>query len=370
MKNKQNSIFDGNAWDEETACIGKNGGSFTLTRDSKIADGFAENVELIYSALIKRDGTADTLVYPLYFSARHYTELSIKVITRIANEVQRIRSGVKSSIPRIHDICSLYPTMENLLLKTDRRFKEALKECQDILPLLNDFSEDKQGDLFRYTFGKTDADVHLDQYSRFSTSLFVEHFRKVRMTLDYLLEITERILDEYCQTKSFTSMLSRNDLIMMTSMLSKGKTEQEICSYFGLSSSEYLERKKLINSLPFLSIQVGKEIILHSFSQATVVATKLIISADRRSDHLVNSAELVYPMNKEDIPYLLAFSALMNGYEFAETYNSLKDNFKKSLALSNPMYILGYIRDGEDLKKGMLRCGQVTMTKLFFSDIS
>lgn len=138
------------------ACVGTNG----FVSDQLYLDGFVEATKQLCIVVLTKDRfLADSLVYPIIFSARHSIELAIK----IAFSKDLLLNKDKNSKPlNGHNINWLYKRLKEYSI-FDKHILKSLNEIEDSIPntIMQIIKIDTSGETFRYRTNKEESN-HLD----------------------------------------------------------------------------------------------------------------------------------------------------------------------------------------------------------------
>ncbi len=243
-----NSTFDSDADFHFNACVGNNG----WVDHSTYSDGFDEAVTALCQAVFS-GGTADTLIYPIVFCARHRIELFIKSQLR---RVGGIRKGISIPDERIiktHDLEILWNLLEELTKNCDSRYAEFTNACR---PIVMDFFEmDPKGETFRYPYSQ-DGVKHLTGQSLIGLHRFTATYENLTGLMNNIEILSDLLYQEYA-TGTYTKTLSRNDLERIAKELpprtqwadpngSFDAVKMTIVARHGLSSREFTEALNVI----------------------------------------------------------------------------------------------------------------------------
>lgn len=93
------------------------------------AEGFKRLADLGVAHCAKTGNDQDFLVYPIFFSYRHYIELALKEIIRAARRLLDERGGV----PENHNLTDLWNTAEPLLKKIEPKSSATYRDVRECL---------------------------------------------------------------------------------------------------------------------------------------------------------------------------------------------------------------------------------------------
>lgn len=199
------------------ACVGNNGWISINT----YIDGYqAATLVMLESALnsvSSRDNVpnnanywnADTAIYPILFSARHYIELYIKQKIYAINYF-KVKGEIEGRLIRTHDISKLWSIFIDIVNKThDSRLKDFIEPIE---PYISDFSKiDLTGETFRYPYNQDYTKKHLEDISVIGLLNFYEKFNELSRFMTSFTYYMDYLIDEY-RAGTYTKHLNREDI--------------------------------------------------------------------------------------------------------------------------------------------------------------
>lgn len=245
-----NSTFDTDEDFHFNACVGNNG----WVDHSTYSDGFDEAVTALCK-VVMAGGTADTLIYPIVFCARHRIELFVKSQLR---RIGHIRKGIAipdNKIIKTHDLKILWMLLENITKQCDSRYSELIDSCR---PVIMDFFEmDPKGETFRYPYSQ-DGVKHLTEQSLIGLRRFTGAYTNLTSLMRKIELLSDLLYSEYA-TNTYTKILSRRDLESIAKELPPRLTwgdpegtfhavKAEIIARHNLSGRQYTEALNIIQN--------------------------------------------------------------------------------------------------------------------------
>lgn len=341
-----------NSTNRVISCIGDNSGQLPGARDFSIADGFKQNVDILYFALIncseftEASGISpleDTLVYPIWFSARHTLELYLKLAIKRVHWVWS-KKGIKplekheqqyTKALRSHNIEELTEIFKELLI-IDNETKLAFDEMKYFDDMIADYFFDVDSDAFRYTFKPNQTDINLDGKSVLDVTVLYDKFLQLYKQLDWFCNcVCVSTIEDY-KTATFTTKLNRGQIEEISKKLPPRKEwgsdeftriKKEICTNFKLSGKDFIKAIDIIEKHREFSANIGVEIVFGSLSEACV---------DKLCDLIKISKKI------DEVPLL---PECYEGYgivqKFPESVNYAKENYDKLIELRKIFYELG-----------------------------
>ncbi|MDC7243908.1 MAG: hypothetical protein PQJ44_08370 [Sphaerochaetaceae bacterium] len=175
------------------ACVGTNG----FVSNQLYFDGFVEATKQLCVVVLTKDRfLADSLIYPIIFSARHSIELAIKIAF---NKCLLINKDIRKKPLNGHNIEWLYNILKEYSVFNIHLLK-ALNEIENSIPntILQIIKIDTSGETFRYRTD-TNKNNHLDGILRhinirniyIEYSEFCERIDDFLFSLDNYLECIE-----------------------------------------------------------------------------------------------------------------------------------------------------------------------------------
>lgn len=234
---KWNALFRGDfQLASFNACVGDNGGPDIYY----YADGYAESVDLLIDSVISRQGTLDTLIYPICFSLRHFVELTVKAQIQDLSLLAKVRKqplATDNEIERVlnqHDILNLWNFYSMHAIASDRRYLEPMAAAETLIRCIGE--TDPTGQTFRYSYG-TDEQKHLTDVSVINVIVLRDQFRLIRDNLVRLTNLTDYLLTEY-RTGTFTRRLNREDLMSIAELLPPRQSwPEEAAGFIGIKAT-------------------------------------------------------------------------------------------------------------------------------------
>lgn len=254
-----NSTFDTDDDFHFNACVGNNG----WVDHSTYSDGFDEAVTALCQVVLS-GGTADTLIYPIVFCARHRIELFVKSQLR---RIGHIRKGIAipdDKIIKTHDLGILWALLENMTKQCDSRYAELIDSCR---PAIMDFFEmDPKGETFRYPYSQ-DGVKHLTEQSLIGLRRFTGAYTDLTDLMRKIEALSDFLYSEYA-TNTYTKVLSRQDLESIATELPPRSTwgdpegsfhavKAKIIARHNLSGRQYTEALNVIQGHREFSQLIG-----------------------------------------------------------------------------------------------------------------
>ena len=303
-----NSTFDTDDDFQFNACVGNNG----WVDHSTYSDGFDEAVTVLCQAVLS-GGTADTLIYPIVFCARHRIELFIKSQLR---KVGRIRKGISISDEKIiktHDLAILWGLLENITEQCDSRYAELVSSCR---PIVMDFFEmDPNGETFRYPYSQSGV-KHLTDQSIIGLRRFTVAYAGLTDLMESIEMLSDRLYSEYA-TNTYTKALSRSDLEKIAKELPPRSTwaasnksfdvlKAKIIARHSLGTRQYSEALNIIQGHREFSQYIGIDnTISHCDPKKLRELFKLRFNLNEHSGSFQDSFKLEYnEANKQYLDFL------------------------------------------------------------------
>ncbi|MCH5633871.1 hypothetical protein L6228_15325 [Pseudomonas syringae pv. syringae] len=198
-----NSTFDTDDDFHFNACVGNNG----WVDHATYSDGFDEAVTALCQVVLL-GGTADTLIYPIVFCARHRIELFVKSKLRRVGHIRKDIAIPDDKIIKTHDLGILWALLENMTKQCDSRYAELIDSCR---PAIMDFFEmDPKGETFRYPYSQ-DGVKHLTEQSLIGLRRFTGAYTDLTDLMRKIEMLSDFLYSEYA-TNTYTKVLSRQDL--------------------------------------------------------------------------------------------------------------------------------------------------------------
>ncbi|SAK72184.1 hypothetical protein AWB75_03845 [Caballeronia catudaia] len=237
--------------------------------------GFAQAAEVLLAAakqqhfVVPETGEMqavymDALIYPICFCMRHHIELFLK---RQLETVSRLRSK-SVEVPQIHELGELLDALR-IACNADRRLPAKLKALEATITEFNKM--DPTGQVFRYS-KSNEGTPHLENVSHINLQVLgaaVSSFNNAADDFDSEMEVIDY---EYRQN-TFTSKLSRSDLVEAAKSLPARKTWADpqgsfdevkagLRKKFGLSANDFSTAVKMIEEHHYMSSLIGKTLAL------------------------------------------------------------------------------------------------------------
>lgn len=255
----RNPTFDTDDDFRFNACVGNNG----WVDHSTYSDGFDEAVAVLCNTVFN-GGTADTLIYPIVFCARHRIELFIKSQLK---EIGNIKSGIsipEEKIIKTHDLKILWQLLEAMTRQCDSRYNEHIDKCTSIV--MDFFSMDPTGETFRYPYSH-EGTKHLTDQSIIGLRRFTEAYSELTENLENIETLSGLLSSEYA-TGTYTKSLSRTNLEEIAKILPPrnqwgdpsgtfDSIKASTKSRYNIGSLEYSEALKLIQKHREFSSYLG-----------------------------------------------------------------------------------------------------------------
>ena len=382
---------------QTVACVGNNGGTY----DEWIRDGFFKTVDLIYTQ-IRQCHNEDTYIYPMFYCARHSTELGLKIVIRNILEIYRLK---KCTIPEdanisyaTHDIAKLSDILK-LLIAVDNRL---LTEYPKASIYLADYQDDELSDLFRYATS-VDGSPNLASANISSIDVDILYQHCCAITDDYsaYIALSEQLIEEYRQG-THTKELSRKQIEDIAHILPPysqwrdsvfdERKKQIIQEYHLPSNKSFTKAVGLIRSHREFSAIIGKEIpvpylnedailsysscVKYSSQKSLVDSTTHDDNEDDISQRLKDIpsktrtlASLSAPLTEEQISTLLAFKDIGKEGYYSEQFDAVYKHMQE-MDFDRAWAIRKIANNSTSIIKGLKRCGQISLLNLLLNQLN
>ncbi|MBT0671286.1 hypothetical protein HT136_23220 [Novosphingobium profundi] len=171
----ENPLFtNGENWNMN-ACVGDNGGPYTLFQYS---EGFFESSHETVDLIRSRAAKIDLLIYPIAFSYRHGIELMLKQLLTSMNNLLETGEGFKKR----HQMSQLWGDMLELAGKYEEQLiePEAIERAGVIIGHFDDF--DPTGQVFRYP-EDIKGNRHLSNHKLINVEVLQTHMKELQEIL-------------------------------------------------------------------------------------------------------------------------------------------------------------------------------------------
>lgn len=266
-----NRIFGRGPKSQHNACVGNNGQPDAIV----YAEGYSTAANMLIDAYLENSTSVsqDQLVYPICFNMRHSIEITLKnEIHRSININKFKRIEVHFNNNKTHDINIIWKFLSKHLIVLDRQYKPIISKLD---PLINEIgSVDPTGQTFRYP-ENVDGHRHLVKVSLINIERLKINFELIERHLRDLVALGETIFNDY-KTKTYTSNLSRNDIMNISKRLPPKdswpstqltEAENEIKRAYKISNTEYKKCLKIIRSHYEFSANINLRPKLESLSE-------------------------------------------------------------------------------------------------------
>lgn len=266
-----NRIFGRGPKSQHNACVGNNGQPDAIV----YAEGYSTAANMLIDAYLENSTSVsqDQLVYPICFNMRHSIEITLKnEIYRSININKFKRIEVHFNNNKTHDINIIWKFLSKHLIVLDRQYKPIISKLD---PLINEIgSVDPTGQTFRYP-ENVDGHRHLVKVSLINIERLKINFELIERHLRDLVALGETIFNDY-KTKTYTSNLSRNDIMNISKRLPPKdswpstqltEAENEIKRAYKISNTEYKKCLKIIRSHYEFSANINLRPKLESLSE-------------------------------------------------------------------------------------------------------
>ena len=164
------------------ACVGTNG----FASNQLYLEGFVEATKQLCAVVLTKDRfLADSLIYPIIFSARHSIELAIKIAF---NKCLLLNKDIRTKPLNGHNIEWLYNRLKEYSI-FDKHILKSLNEIEDSIPntIVQIIKIDTSGETFRYRTDKEDNN-HLDDIIRHINirKIYIEYIEFFEIIDDFL----------------------------------------------------------------------------------------------------------------------------------------------------------------------------------------
>lgn len=254
---KTANLFIGGNLVHFNACVGNNG----WVNINTYIDGYRSATLIMLQSVMERNiqrederfCSVDTVIYPIFFSARHFIELYIKQKIYAINFF-KIKGTIEDNLIKTHDIEKLWKLFVDIVKKT---YDARINKYIDLLePYINDFAKiDLTGETFRYPYSSNNQ-KHLTQHSIINLHNFYEKFKELSELCTGFTLYMDRLVDEY-KTGTYTQKLNRKDIEIIAQSLpvfSEWKNDyfddikQNLKIKFGIGSKELSEAINIIKN--------------------------------------------------------------------------------------------------------------------------
>lgn len=374
----RNSTFNTDDDFRFNACVGNNG----WVDHSTYSDGFDEAVTSLCQTVFN-GGTADTLIYPIVFCARHRIELFIKSQLWI---VGHIRAGISIPDERIiktHNLQALWDLFVEMTKECDRRYADLVNKCTPTV--MDFFAVDPAGETFRYPYSQ-DGVKHLTEQSIIGLQRFAQAYAVLTETMEDIEILSGLLYSEY-SAGTYTKNLSRSDIEDIAKCLPNRDTwadpagtfdfvRTSLLSKYKIGSREYSEALNLIQNHREFSSHVGlKNSVQHCNPSRLFETFKLRSALSQHSNSIQNALNPQYvkhranfanylnnEISNEELATLLALHELGSSHgSYSELYDSLYAKNLTDVQHNKPeniAYIIGKGMLEERAKFALRKMGQ------------
>lgn len=170
------------------ACVGNNGGA----TDRIYAEGYKDAVEILLNAVFNEGYFLDRMVYPIFYNARHYVELSLKTTVQTLQEIYKVKKhSVQVTGMKGHSLRILMREVKRLSV-IEPVYKDVIAELEKYV--LNFCEIDDSAETFRFSKSH-DGKVHLENQDCINLYDFEKFFSKISELLEWLDSINLCLLD-------------------------------------------------------------------------------------------------------------------------------------------------------------------------------
>jgi len=372
---------------ELNACVGTNG----VQDLEKYGFGYDEAVRLLFKAAKRYYITADAVIYPLVFCARHRIELFLK------DQLMKfplIRENViisENTLTKTHNLYALWDLFKNHGMATDRRILGFIDKAEEYV---KDFAEiDPTGETFRYPHDKYKS-LHLKNISIINIRILEKRYLNLSKLIENVGELTKYLIEEYEQ-KTFTNELSRKDIEDISQILpAKNEwtqdafeiTKSEIRDKFNLSNRKLSRAIDIIKGHRKYCTNIGLEmpishldgsslkkyLVIYSRLQGKRINTRQADSKQIRAYKKTKSRyirEIKSKLTRQNIICIFTLIELGKLAYFSEEFDSLYAGFEKEA--ENEYVFMQFCSTISTngaallrLKNGLTKIGQKTLLKV------
>lgn len=241
-------------------------------------DGYMKASELMLKAMVQDDRMyeADTIIFPILYSARHAIELSMK---RIIEQLARCKKTTIKTPVHGHDIAKLSLMFSGINIG-DRASSELRAKLNGYVQTLAALDPDGQG--FRYA-QRANGNAMMEGQIIIGlphVGVFIEELNNI---LHDLRRRIDRFAEEFA-TKTFTNELSRSDLEEISYKLPPldtwgqidfGELSEAICNEYGLSEAALLRGLDQIKGHREFGGHIGVEAkLLHATDETVLMVVE------------------------------------------------------------------------------------------------
>lgn len=330
----------------------------------------------------------DPLIYPILFNARHFIELSLKNnIEKFINLLYEFENLDKSennksnkfkhhclgsfkSVDLVksintHSVLNLFQSLHKVSITIDREIDKFFQEHTVIETLINQLDfYDPNGETFRY---RTSSDYKEDNLEKLGGLIdrqnFSNQFEKIKdffEQLDFLLKV--KISD--FRTGTWTSKLSRNDLIIISKKLPNhidwGNNEFEtikksIMEEYDLSSNDFSKALDKIKENRYLMLNIGLEKQISGIDKNTLIK---MMDYDEKS---------VCKFSIDELRVIINITELGQDDTYCEYYEYNYKNYSDDYLLQSVDYIIrkAIISSSQYFLRGLELLGQTTLINYY-----
>lgn len=226
----------------------------------------------------------DALVYPIFFNARHFSELFLKDSLRgiAALAIDDAEILVKAT----HDLNELWAQFETVIAKDTRLKKLGMPLCAVIKDIA---AVDNTGMTFRYARDNNDQE-HLAEHKHINLAVFGKHLRAMFKQAEEFSTLLEVLQQEYAQ-RTFIGKMHRGTLETIAQRLPPYEkwtqelesVKRELCQQLGLSSNEFGKALNLIKRHREFAGLIGLELPLQGLPLD--IFTRLALVHDGKADY-------------------------------------------------------------------------------------
>ena len=340
--------------------------------------------------------SADPMVYPIIFCARHSIELclkwllkqirwikilkenkklfinyrtatneedSIRYATQLENKREHLEVEMKTKTHDIKKLCNLI--CEHYEIDVN------IKKCFDIiLPYLSDYFIDPAGDVFRYWNDNSGApNLESRDIRLISLDIFKEKYDIIYNKIIELFYLVNEVKIAIERTGTFTKSLSRWQIKEIARKLPQRSawnndlagTKQQIVDEYGLSSREFSEALNIIQDNREFCVYIGMEIQFENFSETSIENYVQFINGTLDEKQICNL------LSFDDYILLMTFWDMSgrvtdnNGFPyFTEELDSIYADYKSRLLIPESYEYVQLKNNYDRIIQGMKRCGQQT----------
>ena len=379
------------------ACVGNNSGVNIFSRDCFLLEGYNDAVKFMMSALLRKEATMDTIIYPFLFCCRHAIELSLKILLKNFIVIYKIQNKIKTEDAftqsinetlKTHSIHDLSDKLEEFKAQNKEINKELTRNAF-LFEFVKDYFFDADGDSFRYTFKRNWTDINLERITLVDVGVFFEKFKILSETFDQLINIFSSWLFTQYYKGSYTKNLTREDLEAISKKLPTysewtpevySKMVDMIGKEYDISKKEATKAIELIEHHYQFSANIGHEIKFKDLKEDTIIRLATLLEHEKHktevevgafspeSDLMELYRENIIAIPREDILILLTFCDMGTPMFDRDYVCEDLDYLYKEIEKDPPVpfeeidRICCILKNGQ-IRKAFKKCGQTTYLK-------